>query len=135
MENKYEGKFIGGRKIVDMLSTEEKTPGENIILNVMFEDGSSEIFPERMLQFVATDEPLDPSALQDRRIFAITAEILKLFGEFDMKLSEWERIQFTIKASIDDNYENACEILWKTPKKGWLDVVRVLKSVPSEDKK
>lgn len=127
------GKFVGHKKIKNVKVSEEfLTPRGSTMVELEYEDGTREFLTSPMVEAVMTDEPLDPSALRDKRVIAVCKEILDVFGEYDPKLNEWDHIAQTIKMSIEGNFSRAEEVLWKTPEKRWLDVWRTLKDAGIE---
>lgn len=123
------GKYIGGNRIKNVKVLEDDlTPAGSNILEFTYEDGGTERIPGKMVEAVLSDEPLDPSALRDKRVLAVCQEVLEIFAEYDIKLNESEPIQQTIKMSLDENFARATEILWKTSEKRYLDMYRVLKA-------
>lgn len=124
-------KFIGHREIATFNVSEHKTPKGVDIYEVQYKNGVTELVPAVMFEKIVTDEPLDPTALFELRVTEIVRAILnEIMGEYDPKLSEWDRIAMTVKLSIENNYENAEALLWKTDTKSYLDIFRVLQSAP-----
>lgn len=122
------GKYIGGQKIKDVKVLEnDLTPLGSNILEFTYEDNSTERIPGKMVEAVLTDEPIDPSALRDKRVMVVCQEILEIFAEYDIKLNEEDSIEAVLKMSMNENFARATEILWKTPEKRYLDMFRILK--------
>lgn len=122
----YAGKYIAHLKIVGVKAIDEKTPDGKLICEVLFDDKTTQKIPVLVLDEIITDEPSDLTTVENKRVLKVTRAILELFAEYDIKLREWEKIEFTIKGSIDENFGRATAALWGTEEKTWLDMIRVL---------
>lgn len=119
--------FIGMQEIEAAVESKEKTPAGAPVLLVTFKGGKTSLIPKRMFEKIASDKALEPSELRTRRVVAIVSDIIEVIAEWDMELGEWDHVRDTIKMSMDENYSRAQEVLWKTDRKTWLDIFRVLR--------
>lgn len=119
--------FIGPKEVKEVIIASEVTPASKLpILKVIFVDGSSTLIPKITFDGIVTSEPIDATKLKDKRVVLIAQQVLNLFADYDLKLSDFELLHGTLKLSIDDSYGRATRKLWGTDEKSMLDVDRVL---------
>ena len=122
------GKYIGSDKIKNVVVKEgDLTPRGSHVLEVTFENDTKKLVAAPLMDYIISDEVLDPSALRDRHVQVICAEILEIFGEFDLRVSDFDHVTQVLKMSLEDQFEKAETALWKTDRKTWLDMYRVLR--------
>lgn len=114
------GKYIGARKIAEV---KDYAPGAVV---VVFEDKTEDILAEKMIPELLTDNPSDATTLRNKRVEVIAGEVLKVFKEWNLKLSEFQHLSQVLSMSLENNYIRAEDILWGTSEKSVLHVDRVL---------
>ena len=81
-------------------------------VKVVFEDGSETTFSQKMFDASVSQEPLDATGLQERRILAVQAEFMTLLLSWDMKLVDIHRMLTWTSNFLNDKHELADEKLW-----------------------
>jgi hypothetical protein len=84
LKSKYVGKFIGPNKIADIEVTELTTPKGAAVFEVTYTLGHKELFPERGLVVVVTNEIKDLTYVRDMRVEAIVPTVIDLVQEYDL---------------------------------------------------
>ena len=115
----FVGKYLGPNQIAELIEQEVKTPLGKAVYEVKFkqtfaEDGrettpTPELYTEKMLTLVATDEPTDLTGLRDRRIKPVVGDILYILAEYNIRYSEFEYMSGLLTASNNDNVGKAAE--------------------------
>ena len=106
------GKFIGNKKIKRVKELEDKTVGGFAIVEVEYEDSTTEWISSPMLEKVVSDESCDASALRDKRVEPIVQEMLTLLRDWGVKLGELTYILSKLEQSLDYNSKQALLELW-----------------------
>jgi len=109
----FKGKYLGHRKIKEILYLETKTfLGEGRI-KVTLEDGEVQELPVEMLEATITDKKSDATNLRNKRVFPVVDKILAILTDSELSFAE---ISYAtgprLKASIDDNVERSYEKIW-----------------------
>jgi len=79
----YVGRFIGPEKIADIQIVDFKTAMGSMVFEVTFENGIKELFPEKGLTAVVSDEIKDSNHVRDARISLLVPQILELAEEYN----------------------------------------------------
>lgn len=85
---------------------------ESGLVDVTFKDGSVEELPQHNIPEIITDEPLDATALRDKRCFPVVAEILKVLLNANVHIDEIDFIAQRVIMSINESLKKGSEILW-----------------------
>lgn len=97
--------YIGEKKVKDSKVEDGK-------VNVVFEDDSQATFTPKMFEASLSQEPLDATKLQERRIVAVQVSIMNVFLEWDMKLADISKLLQWSTNYLMDKHERADEKLW-----------------------
>lgn len=106
----YKYKYIGEKKIVSCCISENKTYLGNRKVEICFEDESISEYPEDMLEYSVSDEPIDLTKLSDSRINPIVVKLLAIMTEAELTKDEVDRIigsrlsstlNYTLNEAID----------------------------------
>lgn len=97
--------YIGEKKIKQAINLDGKT-------KVVFEDDSEVTFPRKMYDASFTQEPVDATELQKRRVLAVQAEFMQLLLDWNMKLSDIPPLLNWSSNYIEHKHELADEKLW-----------------------
>jgi len=100
-------KYIGQKKVKQVGKTENVE-----IIKVTYEDGSVEHFSHLMLSKIVTLEPIDLSALRDKRVEPMVEVVLQILRDWGIKLSELPYFAAKLNQSLDYNYKQALTMLW-----------------------
>lgn len=101
MKNKYYGPL----KIKDTEVT-----GESVILDLS--DDSQVELSAKMAEVAITKKPIDLTKLRDLRLRPIAKEMLQMWLDWDIKVSEVEYLSTLAITSLNENIEKASEKLW-----------------------
>ena len=104
--------FIGKKSIKEKIELDEKTPGEVSLVQVIFEDGTSERISRLMYDKIVSETQCDDSDLRDKRIFPIVEELLKLLRDWGIKVNELSYMSAVLNRSLDANLKEATNELW-----------------------
>lgn len=99
--------FIGGKKILEVKPTEQKTPGGAEILEVLFEDETSQFFSKLMLDNIITENKIDETELRNKRVDPIVEVILTILREYGVKTGELPYFSALLNKSLDYNSNQA----------------------------
>lgn len=135
-------KYIGGKLILSVEETDQLTPGGVKIVQVVFEDGSAEYFSSLLYEKIQTDEPIDASALRDKRVFPMVEAVLAILRDWGARIGELPYFSAVLNQSLDFNHKEALRELWsqwgpKPESPEDVDLVtmdRVLSTVKKDDK-
>ncbi len=130
-------KYIGKKKIKEVKTTEEKTPGGLEIIAVTYEDLTTEYLSKIMYDKVVTDEQIDDSKLRDLRVTPVVESLLVILREWGIMVGELSYISALLNKSLQYNSDQALIYLLSKymPKPNSLDDVdyltidRILKEV------
>ncbi len=144
--------YIGPNKVLGLVKQDLKTPSGGDVVEVQYE---GEHLPEVMTQMafdkLVTELPTaysdrDQQGLSDRRFKLMTAEIIKVIMEWDIKMIELKPLLQAVGDSVQDGVERAGNYLWTHDERTWvpgmsfmnertlLEAERVLKSIPRNKK-
>jgi len=118
MKNKY----YGQQKIKDFEIT-----GERVILDL---DNDTQVeLSGKMAEVAVTEKKLDLTELREARLNPVAKAILKLYLDWDIKISEIEYVSTLAATSLNENIKEATEKLWGVgiEDKTTQDVDKVLK--------
>jgi len=97
--------YIGKKKVKESHESDGR-------VKVIFEDGSEVAFTPKMFEASLSQEPLDDTLLQERRVVAVQTEIMKLLVDWDMKLVDIQRMYQMSANFIQQKHEFADEKFW-----------------------
>lgn len=112
MDADNKGKFIGGKKIEQTRELAEKTPGGFAIIEVKYEDKTTEWLSVLMFAKVVSEQACDASALRDKRIPPVVQELIATLRDWGIKLGELPYMSTLLNQSLDFNQKEALLELW-----------------------
>ena len=106
--------YIGVNKIIGVTVLEDvKTPGGAEMVKVFYENNSfSEIMPKKSFEILVSDAIEDTTISTDKKIKAMTFEILQIVGEYDINVNEINILIREIGNQIALNIDRAMNYLW-----------------------
>lgn len=105
--------FIGKKSVIAIVETDIKTPLGSEIVEVRFEDGTSELMPKKTFGIMVTDESSDDTSILQKKYSQMVKDILAIVAEYDIKYYELENLTVLIKNSIIDSINRANNFLWR----------------------
>lgn len=113
MSKKEKKQFIGPRQIKEIVKDDSfKTYGGNDVFKVVFEGDYEELMTQKDLDVLKTEEPLDFTALNKRKIGAITKEVLEVLAEWNLKGDDVESLTNSIANEMFNSFNKATHYLW-----------------------
>lgn len=109
-------KYIGAQKVMGIVALEnKKTPGGNEMVEVKFEDGTTEIMPKMRFDIISTDDNSDASGVQTAVQTKVGSTIFGMLHEFGIKMGEVEEVLNAVSNLVNAGYEKARDIKWNVP--------------------
>ena|SRR3990167_1630095 len=106
-------KYIGEKKVSNIVETGEKTSGGIPIVVVYYEDGNKESFSSLMLDVIVSEESCDLTALREKRLHAVVEKILDVLRDWGVRVNELGYMGTLINQSLAYNQGEALKKLWK----------------------
>lgn len=112
----YEDKYLGDRRIKVVSDAGETRTGDKLI-NITFDDGSTVVYSERMLQSdgVVTPNATNATALRSARMFGVTKDILTLLLAYNIEVGEVNFLGQLVATSVNKNLDAAEQHQWGVP--------------------
>jgi len=129
-------KFIGDKKILSTSLTSEKTPIGSEIIKVLFEDGTSKLFPKALFERIQTDTPIDAGVLRKKWVDVVVNNTIILLQENDIRMEDMDYFMNTLLVSIDEKCNRANAALYGVeyyPQRGLLSIERVINPFNNTD--
>jgi hypothetical protein len=134
-------KYIGNKKIKEVITLEEKTPVGSDIMEVEYVDGTKEVLSKMMYDETVSEKSCDLTDLRDKRIRPVVASVLLIFREWGIKISETAYFSALLNQSLDHNKDEAQKELWKQWKPtlqsledvDYITIDRILKSIKTKE--
>jgi len=105
--------YIAEKKILGVVVLEEeKTPSGNEMVEVKFENGTTEKMPKMRFEMIKSDKISDASTVQKTIQTKIGAQIYGLLNEFGVLFGEAEEILNSASTYVNSGYTKARDILW-----------------------
>lgn len=89
LKDKYVGRFIGPDKISDISVTEITTPLGSAVFEVTCESGLKDLYAEKGLAVIVSDEAKDFNHLRDARVNVMVPQMVELIMEYDLPSVQW----------------------------------------------
>ena len=99
--------YIGKKKITLAKETEEKTEGGIVIMEVVFEDETTEHFSKLMFDEIISENRYDESELREKRITPVVAVVLAVLRDWGIKTGELPYFSAVLNNSLDENQKQA----------------------------
>lgn len=104
-------KYIADKKVVAVEELVEiKTPLENVMLKLIYEDGSIELMPKVRFDLLATDVISDLTEVQNKVRARVAAMLFSTLHEYGVKMGEVNGISDAMFDLINNGYERAKEV-------------------------
>lgn len=107
-----EKNYIGEKEVV-LFSESGLTQGGEQLYTCTFSDDTTEVYPKSILDLIKTDSPSTASDVKRKIVGHVTAQVLAIFKEANIKISEVNSILDLVAISINDNVDRASNKLWK----------------------
>lgn len=112
IEVKFIGKYIGPDKIVGISVLEFTTPLGSAVFEVELESGQRNIYPEKALVAISTEEVKDHNFIRDRRIALMIGPIVDILKEYDLPAAQFGYALQCVAGSINNEFDRALNYLW-----------------------
>jgi hypothetical protein len=116
-------KYYGPNEVERMVPLGEK------YTELVFKDGKKAVISQQMEQEALTDEPIDLTALRDKRIKPVAKAVLGVMLDWNLKVSEIEFLFTLVATSFNENMKAATDKVWGVSEleRSVLDVDNVLR--------
>lgn len=138
--------YIGPYEIFALVEEEMKTPAGSDVVKVLFTEGKPPmLMPKKALELFMRPSPMDLTTFQEMKFNVMIPEIIKVIGEYDIKMGEIPALMQKLSNTMFDNYDRASIYLWTGDDKNFipgfnashertlLETEKVLKSIPQND--
>lgn len=110
--NSFVGKFVGPRKVTEVVISEHRTHQGSSVVRVSYAGGFSELLPVKTLVLVATIAETDFNGLRQKKFLAMIPEILQVVAEFDIKSYEVDALFRDCANTLEQTYNRALNFVW-----------------------
>lgn len=98
---------------------------------VTFEDWTSQKFTLKSLTYLISEEPVDPSKLQDLTCRAIAKDIVSVLIEHDVVVKYMPYINSVVQRTIEDQQKKfICQATWQ-----YSNIQKEIESFPEDERK
>lgn len=112
----YIGKFIGKRKIRDIVESSDKSYLGSEKYDIIFEDNSNATYPKWMIEETSTDSEIIETQLRDKRVNPTLEKIIAILAEAELTQDEIiYAIQTRLPNILGSNMDKAQEVLFGKP--------------------
>ena len=98
--------FIGPKTI-------KESKEENSLVTVEYIDGTKEILAKLMFEKIISETACDLTALRERRITPVVAEVLGILRNWGIRLNELQYMSLLLNTSLQENERQALLELWR----------------------
>jgi hypothetical protein len=109
-----EYKYIGDKRIKHVERNAVDTVLPVPVVEITYTDETKELLTEKMFHAIASDGKCDATALRDKRCQTVVQEILRLFSEYNIKISEVQHITTLIVGTLNERLKQASDYLWQS---------------------
>jgi len=110
---KYTDKFIGSNQIERVELIEDKTYLDKPKARVFYKNEHQEVYPEKALESIVTDEKSDDTELREKRVAPVVKELLVILAESELTMEDAAyAVMSKVKYSLDDSIARAAKLLW-----------------------
>ena len=110
---KYIDKFIGSNQIERVELIEDKTYLDKPKARVFYKNEHQEVYPEKALESIVTDEKSDDTELREKRVAPVVKELLVILAESELTMEDAAyAVMSKVKYSLDDSIARAAKLLW-----------------------
>jgi len=112
-QEKYTDKFIGSNQIEKVELIEDKTFLEKPKVMVFYKNEYQEVYPEKVLESIVTDDKSDATELREKRVAPVVKELLVVLAEAELTMEDAAyAVMSKVKFSLDDSIARAAKLLW-----------------------
>lgn len=129
LESEFVGKFVGPNKIVSIEITEVILPSSARVFELTYENGYKELFPEKGLVIVISDEAKDFNHIRDARVDVMVPEILGIIKEYDIPFDQFTHLMTKVAFQLQQHFNRANAILWHGDAKTYVPGVDTMGSL------
>ncbi len=105
--------FIADKKIFAVTDLEERSPLDNPMVKVMFEDDSFEVMPKARFELIKTPELSDLSAVQVLLRKRVGSVLFSWLHEYGIKMGEVNGVVDAVTNLVNAGYEQARDYVFK----------------------
>lgn len=105
-------KFIGEKKVANIIDSETKTYGGIPVVMALYEDGTKELFSSLMIEKIVSETSCDLTALREKRLNPVVEQVLNLLRDWGVKFNELPFMSMLLNQSLDFNQREALVKLW-----------------------
>lgn len=113
LKEKYVGKFIGPDKISDIEVLDLLTSAGSMVFEVTLANGVRDIYPEKGLVAIVSDEPKDYNHIRDARVNLFVPEVIKLMEEYDLPAGQLVYVLSMIGTQYRNHLSRAMNYIWR----------------------
>lgn len=129
LESEFVGKFVGPNKITAIEITEVVLASSARVFEVIYETGHKELFPEKGLMAVISDEAKDFNHIRDARVDLMVPEILGIIKEYDIPFEQFTHLMTKVAFQLQQHFNRANAILWHGDSKMYIPGVDTMDSL------
>lgn len=111
MEN-YIGKYVGPNKILSINVLDLKTSAGSAVMEIQYEGGKKDLYPEKGFAAVVSSEPKDMNHLRDARVALMVPEIIGVIEEYDIPYEQFTYLMTMVAQQWQNHFNRANAILW-----------------------
>ena len=86
-------KFVGPKKVDHVVVDDLKTFGNNDVVVVHYEGGTTELMPKKTFELIATDEPSDYTTVRNLKFVELRKTLYPIIGEYVSVLGEEQSVR------------------------------------------
>ncbi len=120
METTTEPKYIGPNLVINIEEENFQTPSGGKVFKVTYESGRSELIPEKAINLLLKDEPIDATARRDIVSGVLTDEIVKLLLEYNIAVIDLDDLVARVTGKVVDAVDRGSNFLWQKTDKDWV---------------
>ena len=107
-------KYIGEKKVANIIDSGTKTHGGVSVVAVLYEDGTKEMISSLMIDKIISEASCDLTALREKRLTPVVEQVLNLLRDWGVKLNELPYMSMLLNQSLDFNQKEALIKLWRS---------------------
>lgn len=104
--------YIGDKKVRGVRDIEEKTPAGRPLVEVEYNDKSTEVMPRMRYEAIISHRSADDSTTNDNFTKAVASNLYGLLHEYGIKVKEVEFIVQHLVGLVNSGSDRATDVLW-----------------------
>ena len=136
---------MGPNKIIGIEKEDFTSINKEAVIVVVFSNGEKQRITEKALALLVTDNPIDYTALFEKREKIMSDKLLAEIMDYGFTFSEITKLLENVSARVTDIFDKASHVYWTGGIKGWvhgsnqvlfrslLDAEKALNSIAKED--